>query len=398
MNSDFNRIAVIGQGYVGLPLAIAALGAGFEVVGIDSDSGRVSKLSDGESPIEDISSAEISKALSNGYTVSSSISDVSGCGIVIFCLPTPLDKASKPDLSILHGAVADASKHITAGTLVIVESTIEPGAMREKLEPILKAGMAGKEFDLAYSPERIDPKNAKWNIANTPKLLAGLTSEAANRVQAFYSKFVSEVKVFSSVEVVETAKLLENSFRFVNISFINEVSILCSKLGIDVLEVIEAASSKPYGFMPFYPSAGVGGHCIPVDPMYLADKANELGVPLKSIELAHEINEAMPAYYVGRCVEILGNLTGKKILVIGLAYKSNVSDVREGASEKLVGLLRKAGAVVSWHDEIVGAWNGEKSTPISEAFDLAILVTIHDGVDLSKLGKVSVLNTFGGRK
>ena len=398
MNSDFNRIAVIGQGYVGLPLAIAALGAGFVVVGIDSDSGRVSKLSDGESPIEDISSAEISKALSNGYTVSSSISDVSGCGIVIFCLPTPLDKASKPDLSILHGAVADASKHITAGTLVIVESTIEPGAMREKLEPILKAGMAGKEFDLAYSPERIDPKNAKWNIANTPKLLAGLTSEAANRVQAFYSKFVSEVKVFSSVEVVETAKLLENSFRFVNISFINEVSILCSKLGIDVLEVIEAASSKPYGFMPFYPSAGVGGHCIPVDPMYLADKANELGVPLKSIELAHEINEAMPAYYVGRCVEILGNLTGKKILVIGLAYKSNVSDVREGASEKLVGLLRKAGAVVSWHDEIVGAWNGEKSTPISEAFDLAILVTIHDGVDLSKLGKVSVLNTFGGRK
>ena len=398
MNSDFNRIAVIGQGYVGLPLAIAALGAGFEVVGIDSDAGRVSKLSSGNSPVEDISSAEISKALSNGYTVSSSISDVSGCGIVIFCLPTPLDKASKPDLSILHGAVADASKHITAGTLVIVESTIEPGAMREKIKPLLDAGMAGKEFDLAYSPERIDPKNAKWNIANTPKLLAGLTSEAANRAQAFYSKFVSEVKVFSSVEVVETAKLLENSFRFVNISFINEVSILCSKLGIDVLEVIEAASSKPYGFMPFYPSAGVGGHCIPVDPMYLADKANELGVPLKSIELAHEINEAMPAYYVGRCVEILGNLTGKKILVIGLAYKSNVSDVREGASEKLIGLLRKGGAVVSWHDEIVGIWNGEKSTPISEAFDLAILVTIHDGVDLSKLGKVSVLNTFGGRK
>ena len=258
--------------------------------------------------------------------------------------------------------------------------------------------MAGKEFDLAYSPERIDPKNAKWNIANTPKLLAGLTSEAANRAQAFYSKFVYEVKVFSSVEVLETAKLLENSFRFVNISFINEVSILCSKLGIDVLEVIEAASSKPYGFMSFYPSAGVGGHCIPVDPMYLADKANELGVPLKSIELAHEINEAMPAYYVGRCVEILGNLTGKKILVIGLAYKSNVSDVREGASEKLIGLLRKGGALVSWHDEIVGEWNDEKSKPISEDYDLAILVTIHDGVDLSKLGKVSVLNTFGGRK
>ena len=398
MNSGTNRVAVVGQGYVGLPLAIAALNAGFEVVGIDSDLGRVSILSSGHSPIEDISSTEISKALRSGYTVSSSISDMRSCGIVVFCLPTPMDSLSKPDLSILHSAVSDVSKHLSAGTLVIVESTIQPGAMREKIKPLLDAGMEGKDFDLAYSPERIDPKNAKWNIANTPKLVAGLTSESGNRAQAFYSKFVSEVKVFSSVEVVETAKLLENSFRFVNISFINEVSILCSKLGIDVLEVIEAASSKPYGFMPFYPSAGVGGHCIPVDPMYLADKANELGVPLKSIELAHEINEAMPAYYVGRCVEILGNLTGKKILVIGLAYKSNVSDVREGASEKLIGLLRKGGALVSWHDEIVGEWNDEKSKPISEDYDLAILVTIHDGVDLSKLAKVSVLNTFGGRK
>jgi UDP-N-acetyl-D-glucosamine dehydrogenase len=228
--------------------------------------------------------------------------------------------------------------------------------------------------------------------------VAGLSENATKRAKDFYAKFVDDIRIFASVEVVETAKLLENSFRLVNISFINEISMLCSKLGIDVMEVIESASSKPYGFMPFYPSAGVGGHCIPVDPMYLAHKAEAVGVPLKSIEVAHQINVEMPAFYVGRCVEILGNLSGKKILIVGLSYKSNVSDVREGASEKLIGLLRISGAMVSWHDEIVGSWQGENSSALSGDFDLAILVTIHNGVDLSLLGKTPVLNTFGGRK
>ena len=398
MNTGSNRVAVIGQGYVGLPLAIAANNAGFEVTGIDSDAERILKLTGGKSPIEDVSSAEISKALGNGYSVSKSISDVNSCDIVIFCLPTPLDSASKPDLSILYSAIKDAAAHISAGTLVIVESTIAPGALRDEIYVLLSQNCGYSDFELAYSPERIDPKSAIWNISNTPKLVAGLSENATERALAFYSKFVDDVRVFTSVEVVETAKLLENSFRLVNISFINEISILCSKLGIDVMEVIEAASSKPYGFMPFYPSAGVGGHCIPVDPMYLAEKAEAAGVPLKSIEIAHQINEAMPAFYVGRCVEILGNLSGKKILIVGLAYKSNVSDIREGASEKLIGLLRKGGAMVSWHDEIVGTWNNENSSSLSGDFDLAILVTIHDGVDLSLLGKTPILNTFGGRK
>ena len=398
MNTGSNRIAVIGQGYVGLPLAIAANGAGFEVIGIDSDAERISKLSIGKSPIEDVSSAEISKALENGYSVSKSISDVNSCDIVIFCLPTPLDSASKPDLSILYSAIKDAATHISAGTLVIVESTIAPGALRDEIYVLLSQNCGHSDFELAYSPERIDPKSTKWNISNTPKLVAGLSENATKRALAFYSKFVDDVRVFTSVEVVETAKLLENSFRLVNISFINEISILCSKLGIDVMEVIEAASSKPYGFMPFYPSAGVGGHCIPVDPMYLAEKAETVGLSLKSISIAHQINESMPTFYVGRCVELLGNLSGKKILVVGLAYKSNVSDVREGASEKLIGLLRKGGAMVSWHDEIVGTWQGENSSGLSGDFDLAILVTIHDGVELSLLGKTPILNTFGGRK
>ena len=398
MNSGSNRVAVIGQGYVGLPLAIAANVTGFEVIGIDSDAERISTLLSGTSPIEDVSNAEISKALGSGYSVSKSISAVSGCDIVIFCLPTPLDSASKPDLSILYSSIKDAAAYISAGTLVVMESTIAPGAMRDEIYPLLSQNCGHSDFELVYSPERIDPKSAKWNISNTPKLVAGLSENATKRALAFYSKFVDDVRVFTSVEVVETAKLLENSFRLVNISFINEISILCSKLGIDVMEVIKAASSKPYGFMPFYPSAGVGGHCIPVDPMYLADKAEAVGTPLKSIEIAHQINESMPAFYVGRCVEILGNLSGKKILIVGLAYKSNVSDVREGASEKLISLLRKGGAMVSWHDEIVRSWNNESSSVLTDDFDLAILATVHDGVNLSLLGQTPVLNTFGGRK
>lgn len=398
MKIGVSRIAVIGQGYVGLPLAMAAIGAGFEVIGVDSQELKVKLIASGNSPVEDVSNETVGKALKSGYSVSSSISQVSGSSIVIFALPTPLDSKSNPDLSILYSAIKDAASHISEGALVIVESTIAPGAMRDEILPLLSANCSHSDFEVAYSPERIDPKSAKWNISNTPKLVAGLTESATNRALDFYANFVAEVHAFSSIEVVETAKLLENSFRLVNISFINEISMLCSKLGIDVMEVIEAASSKPYGFMPFYPSAGVGGHCIPVDPMYLAHKAESIGVPLKSIEVANQINEAMPAFYVGRCVDILGNLSGKKILVVGLAYKSNVSDVREGASEKLIGLLRKGGAMVSWHDEVVGAWNNESSSALSSDFDLAILVTIHNGINLSLLGKTPLLNTYGGRK
>jgi UDP-N-acetyl-D-glucosamine dehydrogenase len=398
MKIGVSRVAVIGQGYVGLPLAMAAIGAGFEVIGIDSKELKVKLIASGNSPAEDVSNETVGKALKSGYSVSSSISQVSGSSIVIFALPTPLDDQSNPDLSILYSAIKDAASHISEGALVIVESTIAPGAMRDEILPLLSANCSHSDFEVAYSPERIDPKSAKWNISNTPKLVAGLTESATKRALDFYAKFVAEVHAFSSIEVVETAKLLENSFRLVNISFINEISMLCSKLGIDVMEVIEAASSKPYGFMPFYPSAGVGGHCIPVDPMYLAHKAESIGAPLRSIEVANQINEAMPAFYVGRCVDILGNLSGKKILVVGLAYKSNVSDVREGASEKLIGLLRKGGAMVSWHDEVVGNWNNESSSALASDFDLAILVTIHDGVNLSLLGKTPLLNTYGGRK
>jgi UDP-N-acetyl-D-glucosamine dehydrogenase len=260
-----------------------------------------------------------------------------------------------------------------------------------------ESGLSRDQFLVAYSPERIDPMNKKFTIKNTPKLVAGLTAEAAVKAKEFYSKFIDQVDVCDSLEVAETAKLLENSFRLVNISFINELAMFCQKIGIDVNDVIKAASTKPYGFMPFYPSVGVGGHCIPVDPLYLAQAARAVGAPTRFIELADEINLGMPTYFVGRASEMLGGLKGKKVLVIGVSYKPNVADVRETPVESLISGLKKSGAVVSWHDDLVKSWNGESSIAIGSGFDLAILATPHDYLDLTLLGSVPLLNTRGSK-
>ena len=392
------KAAIVGQGYVGLPLAMAAVGAGHSVLGIDSDAGLVASLSSGVSLIEDVTNSELAAALKSGYSVSSSFSAVSDCSVVVICVPTPLDNSGAPDISILVGAVSSVASVVKPGVLVIVESTVATGTIRKVIAPIFEAKLGVGNFDLVYSPERIDPINKKWGVKNTPKLVAGLNEVALSRAVSFYSGFVSKVVPGSSVEVIETAKLLENSFRFVNISFINEISVMCDSLGIDVLEVIDAAASKPYGFMPFYPGAGVGGHCIPVDPIYLASAARDAGSPSRFIELARDINSAMPAYFVGRAVEKLGTLSDKKIIVIGVAYKANVSDTRESSAEKLIDLLRGAGAIVSWHDDVVGTWRGEESSALSASFDLAILVTPHDGLNMAALGSVPVINTRGGAK
>jgi UDP-N-acetyl-D-glucosamine dehydrogenase len=286
---------------------------------------------------------------------------------------------------------------LSEGSLVILESTVAPGTTRDFLAPLLDLDFTRPEnkFKLAFSPERIDPMNLNWTIKNTPKIVAGLTSEAKNLAVEFYSGFVEKIIECESVEVAETAKLLENSFRFINISFINEISIFCGKLGIDVNEVIKAASSKPYGFMPFYPSVGVGGHCIPVDPIYLANAAKKLGVPNRFINLAEQINQEMPEYFVGRATEKLGGLKNKRVLVVGVSYKPNVSDIRESPVKALIAGLKQKGAQVSWHDDLVKAWNGEKSVPLDSGFDLAIIATPHDYLDLSKLGNVPILNTRG---
>jgi UDP-N-acetyl-D-glucosamine dehydrogenase len=255
------------------------------------------------------------------------------------------------------------------------------------------SNLKSEEFLLAFSPERIDPMNTNWNVKNTPKLVAGLTPEAATKAKEFYSKFIDQVDVCDSLEVAETAKLLENSFRLVNISFINEVAMFCQKIGIDINDVIKAASTKPYGFMPFYPSVGVGGHCIPVDPLYLVEAANKVSAPTRFIQLADEINLGMPTYFVDRASKILDGLQDKKILVIGVSYKPNVADVRETPVQALIAGLREQGAKVSWHDNLVQSWNGEASVDLSDSYDLAILATPHSYLDLKKLGKLQILNT-----
>jgi UDP-N-acetyl-D-glucosamine dehydrogenase len=390
------NIIVIGQGYVGLPLALAAASAGYNVSGVDSDTEKVSQINSANSPIEDISSKEIIALIDSGsYRCLTTADAIPSAEVILICVPTPLNSDHKPDLSYLISAIEALGKVLAPGVLVIVESTIQPGTTRDLLVPILEkvSGLKRDQFLVAYSPERIDPANKSWKIDNTPKLVAGLTDKAAQEAKDFYSKFINQVDICDSLEVAETAKLLENSFRLVNISFINELAIFCQKIGIDINEVVKAASTKPYGFMPFYPSVGVGGHCIPVDPLYLANAAKEAGAPTRFIELADQINLEMPNYFVGRANEILGGLKGKKVLVIGVAYKPNVADVRETPVAALIAGLEKSGASVSWHDDLVKSWNNKTSVAITDQYDLAIIATPHDYIQLSKLGNTPVLNT-----
>ena len=389
------RIAIVGQGYVGLPLAIAAAVAGHNVVGIDTNPNQIALLTKGISPIGDISDADISTAISTKhYQATDSFQSITTAEIVIVCVPTPLDDSYNPDLSFLESALKSITPHLAPNSLVIIESTVAPGTTRTFVADLLNT--AGIAFDLAYSPERIDPANTTWNVTNTPKLVAGLTEAATQRASAFYQTFVETVTAGSSLEVIETAKLLENSFRLVNISFINEVAQFCAALKIDVREVIDAAATKPYGFMPFYPGAGVGGHCIPVDPKYLSSKAEEIGVPSRFIDLAHEINLSLPSYFAGVATGILGTLKEKKILIVGVAYKPDVADSRETPANGIITVLRTAGAHVSWHDDLVQEWKNQTSTPLDDSFDLAILINPHSHCDLTLLGQTPVLNTRGG--
>ena len=392
------KIAVIGLGYVGLPLALSASNSGYKVVGIDNNVNKVNVLKAGGTTIEDIENFAVLNSINKGnLLISDDFSEISGSEVILICVPTPLNNYFKPDLSHIELAANSLSPYIQPGTLIILESTVEPSTTRNFLRPILEqgSGLTSDQFFVAFSPERIDPSNHLWHIKNTPKLVAGLTDVACTLAMQFYGNFIDELVQCKSLEIAETAKLLENSFRLVNISFINELSIFCQKLDIDVNEVIKAAATKPYGFMPFYPSIGVGGHCIPVDPLYLSNKAREIGAPTRFINLADQINREMPGYFVGRAEEKLGGLKNKEILVVGVAYKPNVADVRETPVSALINGLREKGAQVSWHDDLVKEWNSEKSVTLSSDFDLAIIATPHDYLDLKKLGDVPILNTRG---
>ncbi len=388
-------VAVIGLGYVGLPLAIAAAKAGYKVQGIDVDVGKINLMAAGKSPIEDVSDRDVVEALNGNLMIGSDFSIVSAAKIVIICVPTPLTLKKEPDLSILKSAVQNFAPYLTNSTLVILESTVQPGTTRELLaSSILRySNLSLEDISLVYSPERIDPLNKDWNIKSTPKLIAGLTKEAAVKAENFYSRFIDRTIVCESLEIAELAKLLENSFRYVNISFINELSMFCRSFGVDINQVIAAASTKPYGFMPFYPSIGVGGHCIPVDPLYLAATAKKLGVQTRFIDLADEINTQMPNYFLKVAKEKIGGLRGKKVLVIGVSYKPNVADVRETPVEALIFGLRKEGAQVFWHDDLVKEWNDEKSSPLDQGYNLAILATAHDYLNLKQIGNTPLINT-----
>ena len=388
----------MGLGYVGLPLAVAAAQSGFEVAGLDIDVKKITDINHGISPIHDVSSNEVSELINQKKLITSTdFSHVRDSQIILICVPTPLNSEKLPDLSFIENAIRSVAKNLSKNSLLILESTVAPGTTRNYLVPSIlqETNYSKGEIQIAFSPERIDPANISWGVKNTPKIVAGLTPESLENAISFYSKFIINVIRCSSLEIAETAKLLENSFRLVNISFINEIAKFCHEMGIDVHEVIEAAATKPYGFMSFYPSVGIGGHCIPVDPVYLADRASKIGSPTRLIELSLLINGELPAYFVSRAEKLIGNLRAKRIIIVGVSYKPNVSDVRETPVKPLISALIKEGAQVCWHDDLVKEWNGEKSVNLSSDFDLAIIATPHDNLELTKLGSVPILNTRG---
>jgi len=376
------KIAIIGQGYVGLTISAFA-GEFFEVFGFDNNQKIVDQLNSGISHIEGVESSILQKWIKAGrYKATTLGSDIADVDLVVIAVPTPLSKDRQPDLTYIDAACRTIGENVKKPVLVINESTSFPGTLRDYIKPAIeKYSTSAIEHLYAISPERVDPGRGDFNQKNTPRLYAGLTPEASKKTHDFYARFCDKLIEVSSPEVAEAAKLFENTFRQVNIALVNEFAQIAHSLGISVYETLDAASTKPYGFMKFTPSAGVGGHCIPVDPTYLAAVAEEHGAPATFIRRANEVNLEMSKYVVDRVqADNEGTLQGKSVLVVGVAYKPNGADVRETAAELVIEHLRNRGAAVSWHDDVVGMWRGESSAPLSGA-DIAIVVTKHDSVD-----------------
>jgi UDP-N-acetyl-D-glucosamine dehydrogenase len=376
------RVAIIGQGYVGLTIAVSAASAGHSVVGFDVNEGLVAQLNAGKSHIEGIADTDLAGFIAAGaYMASTDPSVLNSSEVIVIAVPTPLDAQRNPDLSFVHAAAELIQKNVKSSALIVNESTSYPGTLRNEIA----ARISGVEHLFASSPERVDPGNTLWGTKNTPRLIGGLTPAAVAKAKEFYGSFCDTIIEVSSPEVAEAAKIFENTFRQVNIALVNEFAQIADALGISGREVIDAAGTKPYGFMPFNPGPGVGGHCIPVDPSYLAHVANQVGVPATFIKRANEVNLAMPAYVVKRVMAGSGgSIKGKKVVVVGVSYKSNVADTRETPAAAVIDLLREQGATVAWHDDLVGTWRGETSSPIAGA-DIAVVVTKHDGVDLAAI-------------
>jgi UDP-N-acetyl-D-glucosamine dehydrogenase len=376
------RVAIIGQGYVGLTIAVSAANVGHTVVGFDVNDGLVAQLNTAKSHIEGISDADLAGFIAAGsYVASTDPSVLDSSDVIVIAVPTPLDAQRNPDLSFVHAAAEMIEKNVKSPALIVNESTSYPGTLRNEIA----ARISGVEHLFASSPERVDPGSSQWGTKNTPRLIGGLTPAAVAKAREFYGSFCDTIVEVSSPEVAEAAKIFENTFRQVNIALVNEFAQIADALGISVREVLDAAATKPYGFMPFKPGPGVGGHCIPVDPSYLAHVANQVGVPATFIKRANEVNLAMPAYVVKRLISGSGgSIKGKKVVVVGVSYKSNVADTRETPAAAVIDLLREQGATVTWHDDLVASWRGETSSSIAGA-DVAVVVTKHDGVDVAAI-------------
>ncbi len=397
-------VGIIGLGYVGLPLARSVARNGIKVVGFDIDAAKIDRLNAGRSYFAHIPDETVREMLAEGFEATADVARLKACDAILICVPTPLTRHREPDLSYVTSTAEALVPHLRQGQLVVLESTTYPGTTADVLKPILeRSGLRSEEtLFIAYSPEREDPGNAEYGTARIPKVVGGDGPKAARLVAALYGRFIERVVPVSSTATAEAVKLTENIFRSVNIALVNELKLVYDAMGIDVWEVIEAAKTKPFGFMPFYPGPGLGGHCIPIDPFYLTWKAREFDVPVRFVELAGEINTAMPGIVVDRVAAALDRRFGKGmngawVLVIGVAYKKNVDDMRESPALRIIEIMEKRGARADYHDPLVptigrsrehSALAGRKSVPLDAAvagYDVAVIVTDHDSIDWQAL-------------
>ncbi len=399
------RVSVVGLGYVGLPLAVSFAEAGFSVVGVDSDQEKLEGLRQGVSHVPDVSSEQLGGLRGEKVEFCSTYETIGECDAVIICVPTPLGKTRDPDLSYLIRASESVREYLRAGTLVVLESTTYPGTTEELVQPILESSdlRVGRDFFLAFSPERIDPGRSDFTLTNTPKVVGGVTPDCLELAAMLYRQIVDRVVEVSSTQAAEMVKLLENTFRAVNIALVNELAIMCDKLDLNVWEVVEAAATKPYGFMPFSPGPGVGGHCIPLDPHYLSWKLKTLNYNARFIQLAGEINSQMPEYWEGKIQDALNDrgqsVKGSRILILGVAYKKDVDDIRESPALDVMELLRKKGAEVTYFDPHVPSFHldgvellcePDLNTALKRA-DCTVVVTDHTSFDWSEVERSSRL-------
>jgi UDP-N-acetyl-D-glucosamine dehydrogenase len=405
INRSIHRtVAIIGQGYVGLPLAMALVSSNWSVIGIDLDEDKIQKFRNGISSIEGISGESIKIAVSDQkYHPTTDFSEVRNASTIVICVPTPLNVSGGPELKFLLNAINKIAPYVVDDALLIIESTSFPGTLRKIVQSELDKliDTTSKSINFAISPERINPGDLRWNLTNTPRIVSGLTKTSSKKAVQFYKTFCNEVIEVDSPEIAEAAKLLENTFRLVNISLVNQFAQVCRSLNLDVNSIIDAASTKPYGFMEFRPGVGVGGHCIPVDPVYLFEWSKESGIHFSILDAAIHVNDGMPEFIFKRIIEVLVGLDKPKVLILGVAYKSGLSDTRESPAAKLLELLIYYGAECEWFDPLVNEWKIEKCTDLNQRFDVAVIVTNQPNLPIKQLleNNVRILdctNSFRG--